>query len=111
MEASLGRAPARAPGEDSPGRALRHAHQVARASLRVHPSPGGKAAGWDGPGRGRATARKDLDSQAEFGQTRFANTSPSLFKDRGAEGDKGGQNLRQSGVVAKYQTAAGLKAK
>lgn len=30
-----------------------------------------------------------------FGQTLFANTSPSLFKDRGEEGDKGNQNLRQ----------------
>lgn len=54
---------------------------------------------------------KDWEGQAEFGQTLFANISPSLFKDRREEGDKGHQNLRESRVIAKYQAAAGLKVK
>lgn len=85
---SLGRAPAWARVRTSPGRPLRHACQPV-----CTPLSGVEAAGWEGQGRGRVTAERDLHSQAD--------TSPSSFVDGGEEGDKGKQNLRQIKVLAK----------
>lgn len=56
-------------------------------------------------GKASATVGKDPDSQAANGRppAPATNTGPSLFKNGGEEGDKGNQNLRQIGVITKYQ--------